>query len=159
MTLSQRLRLLKAEVTALETELSDPSNPLYNKERELESGAVDPGDLIRGMVDVKGRLQKISKAKEGRGKLVSVVLGEERHETGSALEKEVKDIAKDKNDEPEKESPSKQPKPSDVKDVADMDRRVGDLEKIVGSSNTALDEVRSVLIVYRSASRNLHCDL
>lgn len=135
MSLSQRLRLLQAEVTALETELSDPSNPLYNKERELESGAVDPGDLIRGMVDVKGRLGKISKAKEGRGKLVSVVLGEEGHVHATSAP----DVEKSKEEEKEK---APQPeKVSDVREIADMDRRVGELEKIVGSSNTALDEV------------------
>ena len=141
MTLSQRLRLLQAEVAALETELSDPSNPLYNKERELENGAVDPGELIRGMVDVKGRLQKISKAKQGRGKLVSVVLGEEIHNQRAVAPG--KDSTKDKNvDEAgEKAHPAKL---SDVKDIAEMDRRVGELEKIVGSSNTALDEASPI---------------
>ena len=32
--LSQRLRLLQAEVAALEVELSDPTNPLLRKEKE-----------------------------------------------------------------------------------------------------------------------------
>lgn len=140
MTLSQRLRLLQAEVAALETELSDPSNPLYNKERESDSGAVDPGELIRGMVDVKGRLQKINKTKEGRGKLVSVVLGEDGQET-AASQKEGKEPAKQDGDAKEG---VQQSKPSEIKDISEMDRRVGELEKIVGSSNTALDEVSNL---------------
>ena len=73
--LSQRLRLLQAEVTALEVELSDPTHPLLRKEKEAGHGG-DPGELIRGMVDVKRRIEKISRAREGRGRLVSVVLGE-----------------------------------------------------------------------------------
>src|SRR5258708_4155814 len=64
--LSQRLRALQTELTALEHELADPSNPLLHKEREE---SVDPGELIKGLVDVRGRLDKIRKDKEGRGKL------------------------------------------------------------------------------------------
>ncbi|KAJ7287720.1 Dynamitin-domain-containing protein [Mycena rebaudengoi] len=98
--LSQRLRALQAEITSLETELSDPANPLLYKEREEDT--VDPGELIRGLVDVRGRLDKIRKDKEGRGRL----------EAG---------------------------KPN-VRSIVEMDRRVGELEKLVGSSTAALDE-------------------
>ena len=119
--------------------MADPSNPLLQKERDAGH---DPGELIRGMVDVKSRLDKISKVKEGKGKLVSVVLGEdsadEQDSAGEAL-KHSKDAGK--------RAPSDQVPPStgtgapDVKDIVDMDRRVGELEKLVGSSSTALDEV------------------
>ena len=62
--LSQRLRALQNELLALENELADPANPLLQKEREEEH--VDPGELIRGLVDVRTRLDKIKKGKEGR---------------------------------------------------------------------------------------------
>ncbi|KZT68312.1 hypothetical protein DAEQUDRAFT_728127 [Daedalea quercina L-15889] len=137
--LSHRLRLLQAELSTLETELADPSNPLLQKERDAGH---DPGELIRGMVDVKSRLDKISKVKEGKGKLVSVILGEdsadEQDDARGAL-RQSKDAAR--------RAPSDQVPPSmganapDVKDIVDMDRRVGELEKIVGSSSTALDEL------------------
>ncbi|KAI0731257.1 hypothetical protein C8Q76DRAFT_613011 [Earliella scabrosa] len=126
--LSQRLRLLKAEVAALEVELSDPTNPLLRKEKE--SGLADPGELIRDMVDVKRRIEKISKAREGRSKLVSVVLGESDTED-APVESKMK--------QPEKQlEPAKK---SEASDIAEMDRRVGELEKLVGSSSTALDEL------------------
>lgn len=136
MPLSQRLRLLQVELAALEVELADPSNPLLQKERE---GGHDPGELIRGMVDVKSRLEKISKVKEGKGRLVSVVLGEdgpkmaERANAGKAAPKDKPSAREDTTAGEKARSP-------DVRDIVEMDRRVGDLEKIVGSSSTALDE-------------------
>ena len=149
--LSQRLRLLQAEVAALEVELSDPTNPLLRKEKEA-GHAADPGELIRGMVDVKRRIEKISRAREGRGRLVSVVLGE------SDVEEDIVKIAEPtpkpkkkegeegKDGEAQKTKPQlvlpAEPKAPEVRDIAEMDRRVGELEKLVGSSSTALDEVR-----------------
>lgn len=142
MPLSQRLRLLQAELSALEVELADPSNPLLQKERE---GGHDPGELIKGMVDVKSRLEKISKVKEGRGKLVSVVLSDEVLEKDAANQKskDVKAETKDKSTGPDRldVTATEKPKMPDIKDIAEMDRRVGELEKIVGSSSTALDEL------------------
>ncbi|KAI9068320.1 hypothetical protein FKP32DRAFT_1587720 [Trametes sanguinea] len=144
-SLSQRLRLLQAEVAALETELSDPTNPLLRKEKE--AGHADPGELIRGMVDVKRRIEKISKAREGRGKLVSVVLGESDAED-AAHEMKAGDAAQEtgkKSEEGAKESSSAsgpaKGKAPEVRDIAEMDRRVGELEKLVGSSSAALDEL------------------
>ncbi|KAH9945644.1 hypothetical protein B0H21DRAFT_744028 [Amylocystis lapponica] len=137
--LSQRLRLLQTELAALETELADPSNPLLHKEKE--SGHVDPGELIRGMVDVKGRLDKISKVKEGRGKLVSVVLGEEGGQYGSGEDGKDKEKIGRGKFEGKNGAADDKTKTPDVKDIAEMDRRVGELEKVVGSSSTALDEL------------------
>jgi len=109
--------------------LADPSNPLLHKEREEDN--VDPGELIRGLVDVRGRLEKIRKRKEGRGKLVEVVLGE-----GEAAEDGTEEWDKEgKIDKKAKEKP-------DIRSVVEMDRRVGELEKLVGSSSASLDEVR-----------------
>ncbi|KAI0720880.1 hypothetical protein C8Q72DRAFT_861422 [Fomitopsis betulina] len=131
--LSHRLRLLQAELAVLENELSDPSNPLLQKERDAGH---DPGELIRGMVDVKNRLDKISKGKEGKGKLVSVVLGED-----SADEHEGTLRDGGKRALSDQTAPPTTSGTPDVKDIVEMDRRVGELEKMVGSSSTALDEL------------------
>lgn len=121
--LSQRLRHLQAELTALETELSDPTNPQLSKEREEDN--VDPGELIRGLVDVRSRLEKIKKGKQGRGRLVGLVLAND-----------------DKQTRPPKPS-QKDNNADDLKPLTlvEMDRRVGSLEKLVGSSTAALDEL------------------
>jgi nuclear migration protein JNM1 len=139
--LSHRLRALQSELAALETELADPSNPLLAKEREEDN--VDPGELIRGLVDVRGRLEKISKGKEGRGRLVNVVLGNGEIEVqedgkkwsdGVQKEEEGGKSGDGKKDQEKGKAP-------DVRSVVEMDRRVGELEKLVGSSSTTLDEV------------------
>lgn len=106
--------------------MSDPTNPALHTEEE---GHIEPGDLIRDIVDAKSRLGKITKLKEGRGKLVSVVMQDEEPVPETTEEK-----AEPKVNEEAKTS-------GDVKDIAEMDKRVGELEKIIGSSNTVLDEV------------------
>ncbi|KAK7692807.1 hypothetical protein QCA50_004441 [Cerrena zonata] len=134
--LSQRLKRLQAELAVLETELADPSNPLLHKERE--EGHVEAGELIRGMVDVKGRLEKISKVKEGRGKLVSAVLGEVDVTQPPKIDVTSENGAV-KQQQQEKEKDTKPH--TEVRDIAEMDKRVGELEKVIGSSSTALDEL------------------
>ena len=91
------------------------------------------------MVDVKGRLDKISKLKEGRGKLVSTVLGETEVMKDEAKE-EQEDKKAEKVEEKTEDSKSEEPK-SETRDMAQMDRRLGELEKVIGSSSTTLDEV------------------
>jgi nuclear migration protein JNM1 len=98
---------------------------------------VDPGELIRGLVDVRGRLEKISKGKEGRGRLVNVVLGNEEVEHREDWRK-IDGVQKDGEG---KKKDHDKGKIADVRSVVEMDRRVGELEKLVGSSSTALDEV------------------
>lgn len=120
LTLSHRLQALQIELGALEAEMADPTNPQVSKEK-------DPGELIRGIVDVRDRLEHMRKGKEGRGRLVGVVL--EDH--GS---KEIQD--KD-TDIDEKDGSEKRPSLG----LVEMDERVGQLEKLVGSSTTALDEL------------------
>ena len=130
--ISQRLRRLKAELAALEAEAGDPANPALANDGEAH---VEPGDLIRDIVDAKSRLDKIAKLKEGRGKIVNVVL-----QSGEAPKQEsVAEAEQDKGDAPVEEDAEKPPA---VRDVSEMDKRIGELEKIIGSSNTALDEVR-----------------
>ncbi|CAK5281376.1 unnamed protein product [Mycena citricolor] len=127
--LPERLRALQAELSALETELADPTNPLLTKDQEAET--VDAGELIRGLVDVRGRLDKIRKNKEGRGKLVGVILnGEEETKGDSGGDKNTSAVTV-ANEEPGKPN---------VRSIVEMDRRVGDLEKLIGTSTAALDE-------------------
>jgi len=86
---------------------------------------------------VRGRLEKISKGKEGRGRLVNVVMGngevDHRRDGGK-----VDDVQKESEG---KKKDSEKGKTPDIRSVVEMDRRVGELEKLVGSSSTALDEV------------------
>lgn len=100
---------------------------------------MDPGEMIRGLVDVRGRLEKISKGKEGRGRLVSVVMGNGEVEVWDDGKKnfegsEGKKAGVGKKDYEKGRTP-------DVRSVVEMDRRVGELEKLIGSSSVALDEV------------------
>ncbi len=153
--LSQRLRLLKAEIAALEVELSDPTNPLLRKEKE--AGLADPGELIRDMVDVKRRIEKISKAREGRSKLVSAVLGESDAEEAPAVKSKSEHERQAETTKKPSPSPAAPPKSKtpEVRDIAEMDRRVGELEKLVGSSSTALDEVYTSTIMHACISNSV----
>ena len=134
--LSQRLRRLKAELSALEAEAGDPSNPALIDDGDDH---IDPGDLIRDIVDAKSRLGKISKMKEGRGKFVNVVL-----QSGEASKQESV-VGQEDNKETPPAMDDAEEAPV-VRDVSEMDKRIGELEKIIGSSNTALDEVRTMPI-------------
>jgi nuclear migration protein JNM1 len=125
------LRALQTELSALETELADPSNPLLQKGKEDD--AIDPGELIRGLVDVRGRLEKIRKDKQGRGKLVGVVLGDHDDRGTDAKLKRGGDSTLAKVDDNAGKS--------DARSIVEMDHRVGELEKLLGSSSVTLDEV------------------
>lgn len=124
------MRTLQAELVSLEHELADPSNPLLQREREEEN--VDPGELIRGLVDVRTRLDKIKRGKEGRARLVGAVL------EGDGAQKQAEDKqAEDDNAKADANVPVK----TEMQTMVDIDRRVGELENLVGSSSTSLDEV------------------
>ncbi|THH17877.1 hypothetical protein EW146_g3033 [Bondarzewia mesenterica] len=131
-SLSVRLRLLQTELTALETEVSDPSNPLLKRERE--DAYVDPGDLIKGLVDVRSRLEKFSLNTEGRLRLVQDVLrdGDEPEDANPA---EIRS-----SDSNEKTTPEEDPSKQSTKYLVEMDRRVGEVERLIGSASTSLDE-------------------
>ena len=131
---------------SLEAELSDPTNPLLQNDSQDDGAHIDPGELMRGLVDVRGRLEKVKKGKEGRERLVGVVLGRSEKDGGGKDQdeshgKEVK-VAETKG------------KPEDAKEeeemtvLADLDRRIGELEDLVGSSSVALDEVRCELSAF-----------
>ena len=146
-SLSHRLRALQNELSALENELADPSNPLIQKEREEEH--VDPGELIKGLVDVRTRLDKIKKGKEGRARLVNVVLdgdiaSREKTITKVPLPMETNLMLA------EQDTTTK----SETQVMVEIDQRVGELERVVGSSSTALDEVRRVAFHFFDCKRS-----
>jgi len=124
--LPARLRALQAELAALEGEVADPSNPA------LKAEGVDAGEMIRGLVDVRRRLEKVRMGREGRGRLVGVVLGDGGREDSE------EDVEQSSADVKAKES--KVQGGPEVRGVAEMDKRVGELEKLVGSVGATLDE-------------------
>ncbi|EKM80846.1 hypothetical protein AGABI1DRAFT_112577 [Agaricus bisporus var. burnettii JB137-S8] len=130
--LSHRLRALNSELISLETELADPANPLLQKERE--EGNVDPGELIKELVNVRGRLDRIRKGHEGRGRLIGVVMGNDVQEPNSSTREEEEKMQNGS------EEVRKGVEASKTRNLIELDKRVGGLEKLVGSSNAALDE-------------------
>ena len=71
---------MQAELDSLEAELADPTNPLLQEQEDDQENKtqLDPGELMRGLVDVRGRLEKVKKGREGRGKLVGAILEKEK---------------------------------------------------------------------------------
>lgn len=132
-SLGTRLRQLQAELDALEAELSDPLNPaLQVVDGKGLKG--DPGELMRGVVEVRGRLEKVRKGKESRGKLVETILNREDREPSHPSER---NDVRDGHDSERKDE--------DSTALAGLDRRVGELEELIGSSSVALDEVRPIM--------------
>lgn len=99
---------------------------------------MDPGELIRGLVDVRGRLDKIKRGKEGRARLVEAVL------EGDGVYRPVDDKHVE-DDEKGRVSDATAPVKTGLQIMVDIDRRIGELEGLVGSSSTTLDEVCMVL--------------
>lgn len=131
--LSNRLRNLQAELESLEAELADPTNPLLRGDDQGNGNHIDPGELMRGLVDVRGRLEKVKKAREGRGRLVGVVLGADEEGAASKQSGQAAESKQVERDEKELEGKG---------NLTELDRRLGELEELIGSSSVALDEVR-----------------
>jgi len=132
--------LLQSELTSLESALADPANPLLARDRE--EGKVDPGHLLKGLVDVKARLAKFSTGHEGRVRLVQDVLRDPAPVDQAAETTLEKDATANSED-----ARARHKATESTKDIAEMDRRVGELEKLIGSASTSLDEVRLFLSV------------
>jgi len=124
---SARLRFLHQELATLEAELAKANVMSSEKEKQK-----DAGQMIEGLKDVKSRLEMIGKTrgKEGRGRLVEAIQsgvvrdGGLGHSRGASLG--------GKKDEKERER---------EKEITELDQRLGELERLVGSSSAALDEV------------------
>jgi nuclear migration protein JNM1 len=151
-SLGLRLKLLQSEIASLETELADPTNPLLARDREQSQ--VDPGQLLKGLVDIKARLAKFSASHEGRVRLVQGVLQDHPpqavHTTETVPEKNGSGVNREAK-EPHKSSETA------AKDFADIDRRIGELERLIGSASTSLDEV--CLSFIRSMGKVLRSDI
>ncbi|GJJ06427.1 hypothetical protein Clacol_000618 [Clathrus columnatus] len=123
--LSARLRMLQHELAVLETELSDPSNPALHEDNG-ELG--DPGVLMKGLLDVRKRLEKVLKPREGRGRLIEKVTNSNPTSADVVYTPKTS------------EGPAIAEKRLGQIDLAAMDKRVSELETLVGSSGTTLDE-------------------
>lgn len=88
---------------------------------------------MRGLVEVRGRLEKVKKEKEGRGRLVGAILGQD-----SEIQK-VKRGASTAAEHKEKKEDEEADEESDT-NLIELDRRISELEGLIGSSSIALDE-------------------
>lgn len=168
--LPARLRSLQAELTALEAELEDPSNPALQA-RAQDGEGVDPGEMIRGLVDVRRRLEKVRRGREGRGRLVGVIVGEGggmgENESENESENEGEDESESGDgdgdgdgDDAEHEHGSADRatgKGGDARRLVEMDKRVGELEKLVGSVSATLDEVSALFLVWPQVRPRADC--
>lgn len=125
--LSQRIQLMKAELAALEAEASDPANPQLNAED------TDAGQMIRDLVGVRGRLEKLSSRKEGRERLIELITMAQA--SGTLAPSPGTDLSGTAA------GAQALPASDETAVLAEIDKRVGELEKLVGSSSAALDEV------------------
>jgi nuclear migration protein JNM1 len=118
----------------LETELADPASSLLARDREQSH--IDPGDLLKGLVDVKARLAKFSVGHEGRVRLVQGVLQD------PPLVDHAAEAVPEKSESRVNKEGEESHKPlQGAKDIAEIDRRVGELEGLIGSASTSLDDV------------------
>ncbi|KAI4526059.1 hypothetical protein K525DRAFT_277292 [Schizophyllum commune Loenen D] len=121
--ISKRLLAIQAELESIEAEVSGSA-----KEKIVSEENIDPGELIRGLTDVRRRLGQIKKDKEGRGRLVEMITSEDAETRAGEGEGEGK------------EKPKKGEEKAEVRSVVEIDKRVGELEKLVGAATTVLDE-------------------
>lgn len=142
-TVRDRLERLKADLAALESEVAD------SKEAENAEGTEEPGagELISEVADVKSRLEKIGKIKgavnkTGREKLVDAVVQDDAERERKAVKKAMDKAAAGGNEEEKKSN-------FEMKDVAEMDRRLGELEKAVGASSAIVDDVSSPIAFHK----------
>ncbi|KAI0093310.1 hypothetical protein BDY19DRAFT_989960 [Irpex rosettiformis] len=133
LSFAQRIQILKAEVVALEQEVHS-----QDERKELHEAQPNPAELIRELADVKARLSKVGtagKKEAGRSKLVNAVLADGTGDPEAKVER--KEVVTEKK--------------TDIGGgdimtfTAEIDRRLGALEKAIGSSTTALDETSPLL--------------
>ena len=94
---------------------------------------------------MRTRLDKIRKVKEGRARLVGAVLEGDSFPNDQGNKKLEEDKATDIDD--------KLNLNSEMQTMVSIDRRVRELETIIGSSNMSLDEVQvNLLLKFRTLS-------
>lgn len=124
--LSYRLRILQAESSALEADISDPVNPLLVDE---QNSGVDPGDILRSLVGVRGRLETINGANQGEENRLMLYIDGGR--TGLPDANPTGSTPVGKGAERHVNS----------QDIAELDERVGELESVINSSAASLGKV------------------
>jgi nuclear migration protein JNM1 len=131
--------LLRKELDTLEKAVSDPSNPL-----PAEAGQdPDPEAMMRGLAEIRGRLNNVGGG-ESRGTdyaLVTRVLQSAKPNTSipansSIATGDAADQTKGKDSVPKKSE-------VDVDTLGHLDKRLGELESLIGASNATLDEASS----------------
>ena len=124
---SARLRFLQQELVALEGDFAKANATSSEKEKHK-----DAGQMIEGLKDVKSRLEMIGKTrgKEGRERLVEAIQSGVIRDAGLGHSRGASMGGKKDEKERERE-----------KEISELDRRLGELERLVGSSSAALDEV------------------
>lgn len=104
---------------------------------------------MRGLVDVRGRLEKVKKGREGRGRLVGVLLHDDKGKQDGELGELKRELSRVRSAIDAK--PGGEEKTGDVEDdkekaaLAELDRRVSELEELIGSSSIALDEASCIV--------------
>ena len=132
---SVRLASLQAELEALEADLSDPTNPALHQDARGGQG-IDPGELMRGLMDVRGRLQNVNKSRDRHTKLLATATNRESAKSSSPTA-----------NRPGTSSQAVTQKSKDDREtvtLGEMDQRVAELEDLVGSSTMTVDEVRKI---------------
>lgn len=127
---------LKVEMDAIEAELALIAGDAEDQDSQA-------ADLVREVADVRARLSKAggtSKKDVTRGKLVKAVLY-----GGAGQPAKFTDLSADSTPKIEEHGLSGDNNEEELdmlKFTAEIDRRLGTLEKIIGSSSTVLDEVK-----------------
>ncbi|KAG8900465.1 hypothetical protein FRB99_006034 [Tulasnella sp. 403] len=129
--LRTRLRALQQELHAIEAEMADPSNPLLFEEGE--GGPVDMGEMLKGLVEVRGRLSNLGGLHIAGTKREGLV---EKAVAAGKIDHQRKSSTQSVERQP---TGGKAPLP-DSKTLVELDHRISELEKVMGSNNTALDE-------------------
>ncbi|KAG8967056.1 hypothetical protein FRC03_010804 [Tulasnella sp. 419] len=123
-----RLQALQHELAALESELSDPATAVTTDTGDDGEPAIDPGEMLKGLVEARNRLSSLSRDRE--------ILIERAISAGKIHKKQLStESAKAISPKTEGQRP-----PAEVKTLAELDQRVAELEKMIGTSGASLDE-------------------
>ncbi|KAG8853511.1 hypothetical protein FRB96_008113 [Tulasnella sp. 330] len=131
--LRARLRALQHELSALESELSDPSNPLLLE--DADGTKVDTAEMLKGLLEVRGRLKGINGGYSG-------IQRQELVKRATSMGKSKAHIQA-RPVTPEKQIGSSGKSAAvagEMKTLKDMDQRVAELEKLIGANNATIDE-------------------
>lgn len=121
---------------------------MLEAEAARDAGETDePTDLMRELSDMRGRLAGVG----GRARLISAVMnGKQKAKSGDAEEASQTQNAGTHDTEPRVRQEAARVNAINGDGghgVVDMDKRIAQLEKLVGSSGTSLDEVNCYFYV------------